>query len=301
MLVTGAAGMLGSQLLLDAPGSCHAVGTDLHAAPDGNPELEFVGLDLCDEAVVKDFFARETFTGVIHAAAYTAVDLAEEQRDVARAVNARAPELVAEACAARGIPMVLVSTDFIFDGEKGAPYLEDDPVGPLSVYGATKLEGEQRAAAALPDGLTIARTQWLYGPRGKHFPGTMLTLAESRDQLRVVDDQVGTPTSTLELSPALWDLLARGERVDGPGGGIYHAACEGHGSWCDFAKATFELAGLDPGRVHPCTTEEFPRPARRPRKSTLDCSRLTSLRGAPLPTWKQALARFFSLHLDRSL
>jgi len=293
--------MLGSQLLLDAPGACHAVGTDLHAALDGYPEVEFVGVDLCDEASVKDFFARETFTGVIHCAAFTAVDLAEEQRDVARAVNARAPELVAEACADHGLPMVLVSTDFVFDGEKGAPYVEDDFVAPLSVYGATKLEGEQRAAAALPRGLTIARTQWLYGPRGKHFPGTVLTLAESRDELRVVADQIGTPTSTLELSPALWELLERGERVDGLGGGIYHAACEGRASWCDFARATFELAGLDPGRVFACTTEEFPRPARRPRQSTLDCARLTALRGRPLLTWKQALLRFFSLHLDRSL
>jgi len=301
VLVTGAAGMLGSQLLLDAPGSCLAVGTDLTAARDGAPEVELVGLDLTDEAVVRDLFARETFTGVIHAAAYTAVDLAEEEHALARAVNARAPEVVAEACAAAGIPMVLVSTDFVFDGEKKTPYLEDDAVAPLSVYGATKLEGEERATIAHPDGLTIARTQWLYGPRGRHFPGTMLTLAESRDELSVVDDQIGAPTSTLELSPALWDLLERGERTSGAGGGIYHAACGGEGSWCDFAKSTFLLAGLDPDRVHPCTTDQFPRPAKRPAHSVLDCSRLTALRGTAMLTWKQALARFFASHLDRSL
>lgn len=263
--------------------------------------VELVGVDLTSEADVQALFGCETFTGVIHAAAYTAVDQAEEEPELARAVNAHAPELVAEACAAKGIPMVLVSTDFVFDGEKGAPYVEDDSVAPLSVYGATKLEGEERARAAHPGGLTIARTQWLYGPRGRHFPGTMLTLAESRDELSVVDDQVGAPTSTLELSPALWDLLERGERTSGPGGGIYHAACGGQGSWCDFAKATFELAGLDPMRVKPCTTEQFPRPARRPAHSVLNCTRLSDLRGVPMPTWKQALARFFSLHLDRSL
>lgn len=301
VLVTGAAGMLGSQLLLDAPGSCMAVGTDLVAAEDGAPEVELVGVDLCQADAVRDLFARETFTGVIHAAAYTAVDQAEEDADTARAVNARAPEVVAEVCAEHGLPMVLVSTDFVFDGDRAQGlYVEDDPVGPLSVYGATKLEGEQRAAMAHPSGLSIARTQWLYGPRGRHFPGTMLTLAESRDTLNVVADQVGAPTSTLELSPALWDLLARGARMGDPGGGIYHAACEGEGSWCDFARETFRLAGLDPARVQPCTTAEFPRPATRPKRSVLDCTRLGTLRGARFLDWKAALARFFELHMQTS-
>jgi dTDP-4-dehydrorhamnose reductase len=294
VLVTGAAGMLGSQLLLDAPGSCQAVGTDLGPAPDGCPVVEFAGVDLTDERALADLFARERFTGVIHAAAYTAVDKAEEEDDAARAVNARAPEVVAEACRAAGIPMVLVSTDFIFDGKKGAPYLEDDPIGPLSVYGATKLEGEQRARMGHPDGLSIVRTQWLYGPRGNHFPGTMLRLAETNKQLKVVDDQRGAPTSTLELSVALWDVLALGARDES---GVYHASCEDDGTWCDFARATFELAGLDSARVTPCTTAEFPRPAVRPAESVLDCTRLTALRGGPMLTWKGALARFFSLHM----
>ena len=294
VLVTGAAGMLGSQLLLDAPGDCLPVGSDLLAAPDGSPVVDLVGVDLCDADAVGALFERERFTGVIHSAAYTAVDKAEEEPEVASRVNALAPELVAAACARHDLPMVLVSTDFVFDGTKGAPYVEDDPVGPLSVYGATKLDGERRALAAHPGGVTVARTQWLYGPRGRHFPGTMLGLAESHETLNVVDDQRGVPTSTLELSPALWDLLERGER-----GAIYHAACEGDGTWCDFAKATFELAGLDPARVHPCGTDQFPRPAVRPSESVLDCGRLTALRGAPMLTWKQALARFVSLHIAR--
>jgi dTDP-4-dehydrorhamnose reductase len=297
VLITGAAGMLGSQLLLDAPGSCMAVGTDLGEAPEGNPRVELTGIDLTDEACVEDLFGRERFTGVIHAAAYTAVDKAEEDRHAARAVNARAPEVVGEAARAAGIPMVLVSTDFVFDGEKGAAYVESDPVAPLSVYGSSKLEGEERARIANPDGLTIVRTQWLYGPRGNHFPGTMLRLAETNKHLDVVDDQRGAPTSTLELSPALWDVLALGARDQDQG--IYHAACEGDGTWFDFARACFELAGLDPARVSSCTTADFPRPATRPAESVLDCSRLTALRGAPMLTWKQALARFFSLHLER--
>jgi len=295
VLVTGAAGMLGSQLLLDAPGSCMAVGTDLGSALDGSPEVEFVGVDLTDESAVVDLFARERFTGVIHAAAYTAVDKAEEESQLARAVNSRAPEIVAEACRAAQIPMVLVSTDFIFNGKKGAPYLEDDPVAPLSVYGETKLEGEERARIGHPDGLSVVRTQWLYGPRGNHFPGTMLRLAKTNKLLNVVDDQRGAPTSTLELSPALWDVLALGARDQS---GVYHASCEGDGTWFDFARATFDLGGLDPARVSPCSTAEFPRPAVRPTESVLDCSRLTALRTGPMLTWKQALARFFTLHMS---
>lgn len=282
VLVTGAAGMLGSQVLLSVPDGIDVVGTDMREAAG----VEAVGVDLCErEQVATLFRERGPFTGVIHTAAYTAVDQAEEEEDVALRVNTEPCRILAECCRDAGIPLVMVSTDFVFDGKGERPYLESDPTGPLSAYGRTKLAGEQAALEVYPAGVRIARTQWLYGPRGKHFPGTMLKLAEERDELRVVSDQIGSPTSTLELAPALWDVLRLGEA------GIYHAACEGSASWYDFAAATFEEADADVS-VEPCSTEEFPRPAVRPAYSVLDCSKLTALRGKALADWRDALATF---------
>ncbi len=282
VLVTGAAGMLGSQVLLSVPDGIDVVGTDMREAAG----VEAVGVDLTDrDQVGKLFTERGPFTGVIHAAAYTAVDAAEAEPKLALRVNRDACEILAECCREAKIPLVMVSTDFVFDGTQERPYREDDPTGPLSVYGSSKLAGEEAALRAHPGGVRIARTQWLYGPRGKHFPGTMLKLAQERSELRVVSDQLGSPTSTLELAPALWDVLRLGEA------GIYHAACEGRASWYDFAVATFEEADVDVN-VEPCSTSEFPRPAVRPAFSVLDCSKLTALRGKPLADWRDALATF---------
>ena len=289
VLVTGAAGMLGSQLLLDVPSGFEAVGTDRNPAPAGGPAVTAVGVDLTDEGAVARLFEEHgPFAGVIHPAAYTAVDRAEEEPDLARAVNAEAARIVAARCAAEGIPMVLVSTDFVFSGDSTEPYTEEVEPDPQSVYGATKLEGERLAFEAWPKGVAVVRTQWLYGPRGGHFPATMLKLAEDRDSLKVVHDQIGSPTSTLELAPALWDVLLRGEH------GVYHAGCEGRGSWFDLAVATLELAGVEGVSVAPCTTDEFPRPAARPAFSVLDCSKLARLRGAPLAPWRDALATYLA-------
>jgi len=185
---------------------------------------------------------------------------------------------------------VLLSTDFVFDGLGKRPYREDDPTAPLSAYGRTKLAGEHAALAEHAKGTRIVRTQWLYGPRGKHFPGTIHGLAQTRPELKVVDDQVGSPTTTLELAPALWDVLARGEA------GIYHAACEGSCSWFELARATLELSGLVGTKITPCSTAEFPRPARRPAYSVLDCSKLARLRGRALLPWRAALAAFLERH-----
>lgn len=283
VLVTGAAGMLGSQLLLSVPDGIAAVGTDLREAPG----VEAVGVDLADTQAVAALFADHgPFTGVIHAAAYTAVDKAEEEEELAQRVNATACEVLAQACQAAGIPLVVVSTDFVFDGEASEPYAEDHATRPLSAYGRTKLAGERAAQAVHPDGVRIVRTQWLYGPRGRHFPQTMMQLARERSELSVVHDQIGSPTSTLELAPALWDVLRSGEA------GIYHAACEGSCSWFELAAATIEAAGIEGCEVKPCTTAEFPRPAHRPAYSVLDCSRLTALRGKPLATWHEALMTY---------
>ena len=287
VLVTGAAGMLGSQVLMAVPDSIEAVGTDMREAHG----VDFVGVDLTDEAQVAALFAElldgETpIGGVIHTAAYTAVDKAEEEPDLAQAVNGDACGVLARAAGAAGIPLVIVSTDFVFDGSANEPYSTDAEPNPMSVYGRTKLDGERQALEAHPDGARIVRTQWLYGPRGGHFPGTMQKLALERDRLSVVSDQIGSPTSTLELAPALWDVLLNGEA------GVYHAACEGECSWYDLAVAT--IAAGDPVEcdIEPCTTEEFPRPAARPKYSVLDCSKLAELRGAPLSPWKEALLTY---------
>lgn len=285
VLVTGAAGMLGSQLLRCAPARTAMVGSDLREAPG----VDAAGIDLAEAGPVARLFAEHgPFTGVIHTAAFTAVDLAEEREAEARRVNETVCHVLAQACARASIPLLVVSTDFVFDGRARRPYREDDPTNPLSAYGRTKLQGERAAQAAHPAGTRIVRTQWLYGPRGKHFPGTMLALARERSELKVVHDQVGSPTSTLELAPALWDVLERGEPT------VYHAACEGAASWHDLAVATLEEGGLRHVKVVPCTTAEFPRPAVRPAYSVLDCSRLAALRGRRLAPWRTALHDFLA-------
>jgi dTDP-4-dehydrorhamnose reductase len=275
--------MLGSQVLLSMPDGELALGTDLVEAPG----VCVVGVDLADEAAVTALFAEHgPFSGVIHCAAYTAVDKAEEEKELAARVNADACGVLARACAASEIPFVMVSTDFVFDGKSERPYLETDPVGPISVYGVTKLEGERQAVEAHPEGTRIVRTQWLYGPRGNHFPKTIEALARERDELKVVDDQIGSPTSTLELSPALWDVLKNGQA------GIYHGACEESCSWYEFACAIVVFCKIETVKMTPCATEEFPRPAPRPAYSVLDCGKLTELRGKALAPWREALSTY---------
>jgi len=296
VLVIGAGGMLGSQVLLDAPPQFEPI-----AAVRGGvlPELEraFAVVGGVDAAEPLDVDAalrfRDDIRAVIHCAAYTNVDGAETDPAAAERANSRSPLVVAQACARRGIPLVLLSTDFVFDGRTHEPYSEDAPTAPLSVYGRTKLEGERLALAAHPGGVAIVRTQWLFGPRGRHFPGTILRLAREGKPLRVVADQIGSPTSTFVLAPVLWELLARGGR------GVFHAACSGRASWFELAQETLALCGVQ-ADIAPCTSAEFPRPAPRPAFSVLSCERLADLlegiRGGPLPDWQTALAE----HLVRT-
>jgi dTDP-4-dehydrorhamnose reductase len=270
VLITGAAGMLGSQVMRTAPPGIKAAPTTL------------ADTDLAEAAAVEALFERVRPEGVVHTAGFTDVDGAESAREAAHRDNVVATGLVAEACAARTIPLVTVSTDYVFNGRADRPYTEDDEPGPLGVYGRTKLAAERVAGTA-----RIVRSAWLYGPRGRHFPKTILELAARRDEIRVVDDQRGSPTSTLELAPVLWDVLERGEA-----GGIYHATAEGSCTWYELAGAVLELAGVSGTRLIPCTTAEFPRPAPRPAYSVLDCSRLSRLRGGPLAPWREALRRY---------
>jgi dTDP-4-dehydrorhamnose reductase len=286
VLVTGAAGMLGSELLRCAPAGVEAVGSDLRPGPD----VAAPGADLADAAAVETLFERHgPFQGVLHTAAWTAVDAAEDHEPEALRANAAASEVVARACQAHSTRLVAVGTDFVFDGAARTPYAEDAAPAPLSAYGRTKLAGERAALAAHPRGTSIVRTQWLYGPRGQHFPRTIVGHARKLGRLKVVDDQTGSPTSTLELAPALWDVLLSGAP------GIYHAACEGACTWYGFTRAILATVGLGGVVVEPCTTAQFPRPARRPAYSVLGCAKLTRLRGRPLAPWREALERYLEL------
>lgn len=279
--------MLGSELRIQAPHGIATLGTDLRAGEG----IEAPSVDLADaQAVARLFEDHGPFSGVIHCAAFTAVDLAEEKEAEALRANEGATRVLAQACAGAGTPLVVIGTDFVFDGDSRLAYREDDPVRPLSAYGRTKLAAERAALAAHPKGTKIVRTQWLYGPRGKHFPGTIRELARTRKELKVVNDQIGSPTTTLELAPAIWDVLLRGQP------GVWHAACEGSCSWFDLAVATLELSGVEGVEVRPCATAEFPRPAKRPAYSVLDSSRLAALRGVKLAPWKKALGEFLAKH-----
>jgi dTDP-4-dehydrorhamnose reductase len=223
---------------------------------------------------------------VINCAAYTDVDGCETDVETAMRVNAEGVAHLAMASREIGARLVHVSTDYVFDGGKGSPYAEDDAPCPLGVYGESKLAGELNAAFN-PDHL-IVRTQWLYGLHGKNFVETMLRLAGEKDELAVVDDQIGSPTWTVDLARAILALLKTGHR------GIYHAANSGFCSWNGFAQAIFEESGLSV-KVNRMTTDELNRPARRPLYSTLDCSRLERDTGFRPQPWRSALKTYLQL------
>lgn len=260
------------------------LGTDVRsAAQTADHEvmaLSRAELDISDRDAVVVAVAEAQPDAIINCAAYTNVDGAESEPDAAGAVNASGPGFLAEAAAAVGAWIVHVSTDYVFDGTKTAPYVESDPTGPRSVYGSTKLLGERAVALAAPDRHTIVRSSWLFGTAGSCFPATMLRLASEHDTLTVVDDQLGCPTFTGHLAPALVEL-ATAQRLPG----VLHLAAEGECSWYEFAVEIMRATGTNV-EVRPCTTDQFPRPARRPAYSVMRSSRT----GAPmLPDWHVGL------------
>jgi len=272
ILVVGANGMLGRDLMTVLPGELR--GVDIG-------EIDITSLDSVRTVVVT--LKPEV---VVNAAAYTNVDDCETNRDLAFAVNGDGVGHLARVSADIGAKLVHISTDYVFDGGKGSPYREDDPTGPLSVYGQSKLLGEQNARLN-PDHLII-RTQWLYGLHGKNFVETMLRLATERTELSVVDDQIGSPTWTVDLARAIRALVEAGCR------GTYHAANAGFCSWNEFARAIFAAAGVKI-TVKPMTTTELNRPAPRPLYSTLDCGKLARDSGFTPQDWRAALKTYLSL------
>jgi dTDP-4-dehydrorhamnose reductase len=251
-------------------------------------------LDLSDPDAAHALVASSGADVVINAAAYTAVDRAETEVDAARALNATGPAAAARAAADLGIAFIHFSTDYVFDGSKGTPYVETDPVRPLGVYGATKLEGEQAIAGANPRHV-ILRTAWVCSPDGSNFLKTMLRLAGQRDEIGVVDDQRGQPTFADDLADVaarVVDGIESGDRPDRYG--VFHATGEGDTTWCGVARAIMAGSAARGGpscRVNAITSADYPTPVRRPADSRLDGSRLEQVYGIRLPHWHDALDR----------
>jgi len=230
---------------------------------------------------------------IVSAAAYTAVDKAEDEPDLAFAVNAAGAAAVARAARDLGVPLVHLSTDYVFDGAKGAPYVEDDATEPTGIYGLSKLAGEHAVFAA-HDNVAVLRTAWVYSPFGTNFVRTMLRLAGDRDEVGVVADQRGNPTSALDIADGIVAVAANLVRLTEPGlRGIFHITGQGEASWAEFAQAIFDASAAADGpsaRVRPITTEEFPTRARRPANSRLDCEKLDRIHGVRLPDWRGSTA-----------
>ena len=241
-------------------------------------------LDITNPEATRDAVGIVTPHVVINCAAYTDVDGCEANEITALRVNGEAPARLAEICLESGATLVHFSTDYVFDGTSTRPYTEDDPVSPISAYGRSKLAGERAIGQSAAKHL-ILRTQWLYGPRGKNFVDTILQHAAAGETLRVVNDQFGPPTYARELATATLAAVARRLR------GIYHAVNGGVSSWFDVAREAVTLAGLDPEKVTPVSTAEFPRPARRPAYGVLDVSRFAAA-GIALSPWREALETY---------
>ncbi len=264
-------------------------GGDVEVIALGRPEL-----DLSQPETLGAVVARVKPDVIVNAAAYTMVDKAEEEEALATTINGEAAGALARAAAELGIPIVQISTDYVFDGTKPSPYVETDPVAPIGAYGRAKLAGERAVAAAQPNH-AILRTSWVYDGEGKNFLKTMLRLAETRDELGVVADQIGAPSYAPDIADAVI-AVARNLRDDPRPArcGVFHMTGAGETSWAGFAKEIFRLsaeAGGPSARVREIATADYPTPAKRPANSRLNCDRLAAAHGARLPDWRDALKR----------
>lgn len=293
LLVPGGAGQLGSELAALA-------GDDVDVRAPGSGELDITSAG----AVLREVDALAArarraggFPLVVNTAAYTAVDAAESDEHTAFARNADGPRVLAAACAARDVPLIHVSTDYVFAGDGTQPYEVTDQPAPRTAYGRTKAVGEH---AVLGSGARawVVRTSWLYGSVTGNFVATMARLAAERDTVSVVDDQRGCPTWSADLAVALIGLARSIAAGDGPHSRILHCAGGGHTTWYGFAREVFRLLGADPERVRPCTTAEFPRPAPRPAYSVLSTVDSIDAGLGPLRPWQEALAEFAARHGD---
>ena len=275
VLVTGVKGQLGFDVVNELTARGHeAVGVDVQ------------DMDITDAAAVDRVIKAAAPDAVIHCAAYTAVDAAEDNEEICRKVNAGGTQNIANVCKELDIKMIYISTDYVFNGEGERPWEPDDERGPVSVYGQTKYEGELAVQNTL-EKYFIVRIAWVFGINGKNFVKTMLKLAETHDTLRVVDDQFGSPTYTFDLSKLLVDMIETDKY------GVYHATNEGICSWYEFACAIFKEAGLgDKITVNPVSTAEYGAKASRPANSRMSKEKLTQNGFKRLPPWQDALKRY---------
>ncbi len=273
IIVTGAAGQLGGDVcrILKEKNIPHK-GIDRDEA------------DITSERAVEAFFEKLDFDVLIHCAAYTAVDKAEEEKELCFAINARGTENLARMCKKKNAAIIYISTDYVFSGEGEAPFETDDEKAPLSVYGKSKLEGE-RAVMSLCEKYFIVRTSWVFGEQDRNFIATMLRLSQTRDEVSVVCDQVGSPTYSKDLALLLTEM-AQTEKY-----GVYHGTNEGFCSWYELAKKVFELKGI-PMKVNPVASEEYITPAKRPKNSRMSKRALTEAGFSLLPPWEDAVKRY---------
>ncbi len=283
LLVTGTQGQVARALIERGA----AMGVAIEAL--GRPEY-----DLLEPSRIAAAIAATSADVVVNAAAYTAVDKAESEPEIAMAINRDAAGVVAAAAAKRGLPIIQLSTDYVFAGTLDRPYREDDPVAPINAYGDTKLAGERAIAAANPAHIVL-RTAWVYSPFGANFVKTMLRLGETRATIKVVADQWGSPTSALDIAEAI--LAIAGRLRAAPRGprlfGVFHLVGSGVATWADFAEAIFaeaERYGRNPVDVARIATTDYPTLARRPANSRLDSAKLHEIYGVRLPDWRASLA-----------
>ena len=273
VLVTGINGQLGYDVIkeLDKRGYI-SIGVDKEK------------MDLTDLSNINSFIKDSNVDAIIHCAAYTAVDLAEDNKELCEIVNSLSVKEIANVCKELDIPLVYISTDYVFDGSKDEEYTENDIENPINVYGKTKLDGENYVKEIL-DKYYIVRISWVLGENGKNFINTMLRLSKEHKELNIIDDQIGSPTYTKDLAPLLADMLET-DRY-----GLYHATNEGFCSWYEFAKEIFKIKNIDI-KVNPISTKDYPTKARRPLNSKMSKQKLIDKGFTPLRNWKEALNEY---------
>jgi len=280
--VTGTAGQVVTSLIERGAAQGHEV------IAIGRPDL-----DLADPASIARALEAAKPDAIVSAAAYTAVDKAESESDLAHAVNGAGAGAVAQAAKALGVPLIHISTDYVFDGTLDRPYVESDPTGPTGVYGASKLAGEQAVLSTYPENSAVLRVAWVYSPFGGNFVKTMLRLAGDRDDLGVVGDQVGNPTSALAIADGIIQVATNMVADSYPEQrGVFHMTAQGESSWADFAEAIFAASAARGGpsaSVRHIGTADYPTPATRPANSRLDCARIAKVHGVTLPDWRVSL------------